>query len=243
MIELKEMREIAITILIAAYHLFLTVFTMLWIFTNCFSCWKLHLGVISTFNVNEHVTLGLFFAGVLGGSFYCLRALYRRLADAYAPSDPKKELVPLKMSVWAFWYLYRPLQGGILALILLVLTKSSLLKLQDLGDADTSSYYTLIGIGFLAGFGAHEVIEKIEAVIKVIFASSGSSDGQRGAGNKVVPNNPANPAPTGDAPANPAAGQGKTAEGNTQDTDTPAEDESDEGSTEENSPTEPPKEK
>ncbi|MFN8394087.1 MAG: hypothetical protein U0176_05370 [Bacteroidia bacterium] len=155
--------------------------------------------MISTFNVNEHVTLGLFFAGMLGGAFYCLAACMEDWLMPMHPPTPKGIGASEDDSL-VFWYLYRPLQGGVLALILLVLTKSSLLKLQDVGDADISSYYTLIGIGFLAGFGAHEVIEKIQDIIKVIFASSNGGDGQPGGGNKET------------KPANSSEGQGADAE-------------------------------
>ena len=76
------------------------------------------------------------------------------------------------MQVWLFWYLYRPIEGGVLALILLMLTKSNLLQLQDGSTQDVSSYYTLIGVGFLAGFGAHELIHKILEIIQVLFSRS-----------------------------------------------------------------------
>ena len=164
--------EIGLTILMAAYNLGVLVISILWIFTNKFSAWKNSLGQLSTFDVNENVTYGLFLAGALGGSFYCLRAIYQRLADTFTPLDDAKTKTPMNMKVWSFWYLYRPLEGGVLALILLVLTKSNLLQIQNSQSVDVSSYYTLIGLGFLAGFGAHEVIHKILEIISVIFAKS-----------------------------------------------------------------------
>lgn len=249
----KEWSEIVIAALVGLYHLTLTVVTTLWIFTNNFRCVKSKLGALTMFDVNEHVTYGLFCAGVLGGSFYCLRALYQKIADAYAPSNPKQALKPLRMRAWAFWYVYRPLQGGVLALILLVLTKSSLMQIQNPSGVDSSSYYTLVGVGFLAGFGAHEVIEKIRQIIKVIFASpqdsgdagggSASSAGNGNAGNGGAGNGGSN---SSNGDANQSGGNGNananTGGNDSQNTksETPTNEESGASSTEEPSPEENP---
>jgi hypothetical protein len=164
--------EITLTILMAAYNLLVLIFSLLWIFSNALSSWKSKLGQIAAFDVNENVTYGLFLSGALGGSFYCLRAIYQRLAETFTPANGIPTKSPMNMKVWSFWYLYRPIEGGVLALILLVLTKSNLLQLQSSNDVDVSSYYTLVGLGFLAGFGAHELIHKILEIISVIFAKS-----------------------------------------------------------------------
>jgi hypothetical protein len=168
----NKILEVVLTVLMAAYNLMVLIFSMLWIFSNSFSSWKSRLGQINAFDVNENVTYGLFLSGALGGSFYCLRAIYQRLAETFTPADGEPAKSPMNMKVWSFWYLYRPIEGGVLALILLVLTKSNLLQLQNSSEVDVSSYYTLIGLGFLAGFGAHELIHKILEIIHVIFAKS-----------------------------------------------------------------------
>ena len=191
MSEIKKitLRELIITILIAIYNLSIMFFTLLWIFTNVFKYNKSKLGNLELFDVNENVTYGLFLSGMLGGTFYCLRSLYQRLGETFTPIKAQKEgeSNSLNMTTWFFWYFYRPIQGGVLSLILLVLTKSSLLKIGTSEDVNIDSYYTLIGFGFLAGFGAHELIHKIEEIIRVIFAkakTSGSNSNDKTLENK-----------------------------------------------------------
>ncbi len=164
--------NIVLTIIAALYNLAILIFSLIWLFTNQFSSTKSALQDIKNFDINENVTYGLFLAGAMGGAFYCLRAVYSRLADTFTPQEGSPPKTPLNMQVWLFWYLYRPIEGGVLALILLMLTKSNLLQLQEGTSQDVSSYYTLIGVGFLAGFGAHELIHKILEIIQVLFSRS-----------------------------------------------------------------------
>lgn len=169
--DLKD--KILITIVIL-YNATLLIMAMLWLFTDSFLYVKLSLSEKNYMGLNEKVTYGLFMAGVLGGTFYCLRSLYQRLGEAYTPIG-NKEAEPnkvLNIKVWFFWYLFRPLQGGVLALVLLSLINSHLLVVQKLDENSISSFYTQIAVGFLAGLGSHELIHKIEEIIKVIFAKS-----------------------------------------------------------------------
>ncbi|MNY10785.1 hypothetical protein D3C86_1437810 [compost metagenome] len=78
----------------------------------------------------------------------------------------------INIKTWFFWYLYRPIQGGVLALILLSLLNSNLISIKQFTPENIKSYYTLISIGFLSGFGSHELIHKIEEIIKVVFAKA-----------------------------------------------------------------------
>jgi hypothetical protein len=174
--------EIVLIVVAAFYNLLVLGISLLWIFTNLFSTTKSNLGQLKLFEVNENVTYGLFLAGTLGGAFYCLRALYQRIGETYTPIDGVKSETPtMNMKVWIFWYLYRPIQGGVLALILLVLVKSSLLRIENSPDLNLKSYYIMIGLGFLSGFGAHDVIHKIQELIQVVFAKSriNSSDSKQ----------------------------------------------------------------
>lgn len=168
--------DIAIIVVIVIYNLGLLLFTLFWLFTNAFVDAKSSLSDLSNFSINENITYGLFLSGVLGGAFYCLRAVYQRLGEAYTPIDIEEgEIKPNKTfnaRVWFFWFLYRPIQGGVLALILLTLVNSSLITLETISEESFKSYYTLIALGFLAGFGSHELIHKIQEVIQVLFAKS-----------------------------------------------------------------------
>jgi len=169
--------DYALIFLAALYNLGLLFFTLLWIFSNTFKAYKSTLIQVANLNVNESVTYGLFFSGVLGGAFYCLRTFYQKLGEAYTPiekSDPQPSKV-FNIRTWFFWYLYRPIQGGVLALILLSLVSSNLLVIKQFDSNNIKSYYSLIAIGFLSGFGSHEVIHKIQEIIKVLFAKAATT--------------------------------------------------------------------
>ena len=156
------------------FNLAILTISLLWLFTNSFYAVKSRLSVLQAFEVNETITYGLFFSGMLGGSFYCLRAIYQRLGEAYTPVDGEatKPTVILNIKVWLFWYLYRPFQGGVLALILLTLINSNLMTIKTLDGETLKSFYGLVAVGFLAGFGSHELIHKIQEIIMVVFAKS-----------------------------------------------------------------------
>jgi hypothetical protein len=108
------------------------------------------------------------------------------MGETFTPINSSDNPKSLNMKVWLFWYLYRPIQGGVLALILLSLTKGNLMKFDSEGF-DFNSYYTLVALGFLSGFGAHELIHKIQELIQVLFAKS--SQNSSNSEQKVKENN------------------------------------------------------
>ena len=150
------------------------IISLLWLFTDSFLFLKQTLSEKNFMGVNEKISYSLFISGLLGATFYCLRSMYQRLGEAYTPisGDSQAPTIVLNIRVWFFWYVYRPIQGGVLALILLTLVNSKLLNLKSLDENSFTSLYTQIGIGFLAGLGSHELIHKIEEIIKVLFAKS-----------------------------------------------------------------------
>jgi hypothetical protein len=176
-------------VIVGLYNLTILFFTIIWLFTNYFLENKKLLTSISELGVNEGVTYGLFFSGLLGGSFYCLRKFYQRLGDTFTPisPDPTNIARGINIKTWFFWYLYRPIQGGVLALILLSLLNSNLISIKQFTAENIKSYYALISIGFLSGFGSHELIHKIEEIIKVLFAKA--KLGNSNAESKVKENN------------------------------------------------------
>ena len=176
-------------VIVGLYNLAILFFTIIWLFTNYFLENKKLLTSISELGVNEGVTYGLFFSGLLGGSFYCLRKFYQRLGDTFTPISPEPTNIArgINIKTWFFWYLYRPIQGGVLALILLSLLNSNLISIKQFTAENIKSYYALISIGFLSGFGSHELIHKIEEIIKVLFAKA--KLGNSNAESKVKENN------------------------------------------------------
>jgi len=172
-LKLSKVEKIT-AVCVTIYNIIIFIFSLLWIFTNSFSACKAALTEIPLLQINEKVTYVLFLAGALGGSFYCLRSIYVQLAEAAKNAKDYKKHFDIE--IWFFWYLFRPLQSGALALITLCLFNSGLLKSQLVNADDVKSFYTLIGIGFLVGFGTREVSEKVEELIGVLFAKAKPKD-------------------------------------------------------------------
>jgi len=163
-----------LVLVIILYHIGIIFFSVLWLFTNAFLDYKEGLTIHEYLRINENVTYGLFMSGCLGGAFYCLRALYQRIGETYTPIelDERNHSRGLNIKPWFFWYLYRPIQGGVLALILLALLNGKMMSVSELDEDALKSYFSLIGLGFLSGFGSHELIHKIQELIAVLFAKS-----------------------------------------------------------------------
>ena len=176
---------------VAIYNLGILFIALLWLFTNVFEGYKGSLGNVADLEINEKVTYSLFLAGALGGAFYCLRALYQRIGDTFTPHnvDPNSLARGLNIKPWFFWYLYRPIQGGVLALILLSLVNANLITTKQFTAESIKSYFVLIAIGFISGFGSHELIHKIQELIQVLFAKSKIGSSNAEAKNKENNNN------------------------------------------------------
>lgn len=114
-------------------------------------------------------------AGWLGGSFYAATGLYRRLAanSEDRPSDFYREF---NIKLWFFWYIFRPIQGSALAVIILALLNAGFVGLADLKSVNLQNLYFQVSLGFLVGYGTHEVLHKIDEIIKVTFATSKARD-------------------------------------------------------------------
>lgn len=117
------------------------------------------------------LSFSVFNAGMLGGAFYAARGLYRRLtSDGIQRTVEFEERFDIK--VWFFWYAFRPLQGGVLAVIILSLLNAGFVGFSNVNEPDPQSLYFQISLGFLVGHGTHEVLKKIDEIIKVTFSTA-----------------------------------------------------------------------
>lgn len=174
--------EIWLIVLAASYNLIITGIGMAWIFTGIFDCLKTKLFASNIVDSNDLTSFSyLFFAGAIGGAAYCLRAIYMRLADAYPENEKNRETNSdpaqiFNIKVWFFWYIYRPIQSGILAIVLICLFSQGIVGIDKADPQNLHSIFFQFGIGFLIGFGTHEVINKIKDLIQNLFSSSKSTD-------------------------------------------------------------------
>jgi hypothetical protein len=131
-----------------------------------------------------HLALVVFMAGVLGSSLQGSRGLYFKLKQ----NQPKASEFEKKVNIelWLYSIAFRPFKGGILSLIVL-----SLFNAGFLGFSQTSpnleSFHFQISFGFLVGYGAYDVLKKIDEIIKITFSSS-SKDAEPKPGES--PSNP-----------------------------------------------------
>lgn len=170
--------DIFLTILVVVYNLLFVFYALAWLFGPLLDDHKKwFLGNRFDPNGAEYALSCLFFAGAIGGSFYCLRSIYERLSDAYT-RNPVFSKVPagtsptdvFNIKVWLFWYFFRPIQSAVVAVVVICLFNQGLLNIGSATAEKSSSIYFQIGLGFLIGFGTHEVLGKIEEVIQVLFA-------------------------------------------------------------------------
>jgi hypothetical protein len=119
------------------------------------------------------LTLIVFMSGVLGGALQGSRGMYYKLKLNEPLSSEFEKRFGVKL--WVYSIAFRPIKGGILSLIVL-----SLLNAGFLGFSNTTptveSLYFQISLGFLVGYGAYEVLKKIDEIIKITFTSAKGSD-------------------------------------------------------------------
>lgn len=182
-IDKLDKTDISLIILIAFCNLAFILFGISSLFTNIFDTFKQY---ILSDNKIYSIIFHVFIAGLIGGASYSLRALYQNIGHSVTPIN-QKYYRPLNIKVWFLWYFYRPLQGAVLAAIMICLFQHGFISLNTTNIETTESLYFQVGIGFLVGFGAHEVMGKIEEIIKVIFAKSNKKTNENSQ-DKVVSN-------------------------------------------------------
>jgi hypothetical protein len=171
--------ELWLTVAAIIYNLLVLLFAMIWIFSPNLGAIKMPVQIEILPDSPTHNLIAFFACGAIGGASYCLKSIYERLSDAYTPNPaftppaligkPPREI--FNINIWIFWYLYRPIQSGVLAAVVAGLISMGLLSFNGTGTgANLNSIYFQLGLGFLVGYGTHEVLKKIEEIISVLFA-------------------------------------------------------------------------
>lgn len=94
------------------------------------------------------------FMGLLGGSTYCLRAVYITYCAENRWNDR-----------WIVWYLIRPVVSCIMGVMALLFVKAGLLLLT-MPEAEPSRHYGLYSLAFIAGYNVDNFLKKIENFVK-----------------------------------------------------------------------------
>jgi len=95
--------------------------------------------------------------GGLGGTAYCLRAVYLNISvhDRWAAR-------------WLPWYLIRPVVSGIFGGISFVVLKAGLLLL-DAEDGSGGLNFGFLALAFIAGFNVDRFVKRMEEAAKATF--------------------------------------------------------------------------
>lgn len=118
------------------------------------------------------LTLVVYMSGTVGSTFYSIRRLYRRMIPLHI-NVFYQDLFDIKGSF--FWFLIRPIQGGVLSLMILSLFNAGFMGISG-GDLSKDPLYFQVSLGFLVGYGMHKVLPKIDQIIEVLFSINNSKD-------------------------------------------------------------------
>ncbi len=97
-------------------------------------------------------------AGGLGSTTYCIRAFYYYTI--------KHDFL---FDTYFWWYLFRPIFGAILAVAAFCLTKGGIAAFGGGTASSGGTNFALFGMGYLAGFGSEQVVERLRLASKAAF--------------------------------------------------------------------------
>ena len=117
-----------------------------------------------------HLMCGAF--GMLGSSIATIRRYYRALLTETTAVMEGKPNPPLIWDfAWVFYYLTRPILGGILGALTFTL---SFIGLQILAtpvkpEVSNQGKYLLFALAFVSGFAVGQVLDRLNSVAKEVF--------------------------------------------------------------------------
>lgn len=120
-----------------------------------------------------HVMAGLF--GALGAAISAVRKYYHALITASTARASGRPLVLIDWSLgWVYYYLTRPLLGGVLGALSFTLTYVgfNILKGPALTEISGQGRYLIYGLAFLAGFSVGHALDRLDALAKEMFQTS-----------------------------------------------------------------------
>jgi len=152
---------------------FLKVLTMLWFlailsvaFYGLAATWNewwpvQHLAIVNLDRVRPAIYAT--FAGVIGASTYALRGFYHAVGPQQA-DKPEYNYDPN----WTWWYLARPILGGILGFTSFAILRAGVGTLGA-GQQNGTAITGYLSVGLLAGFSASSVFDWMAGIAKRLF--------------------------------------------------------------------------
>lgn len=151
-------------LIIFAWLIKVTILSLLMLF------WVWNGDIFNFLNVNDKTLFKtfsyVFFAGVLGSVIYAFRGFYQSIAE---PRNSPKAF----NFKWIFWYLIRPIAGGIFGFVVYALARAELVAFGLTSNISEQNNLMFFGTSFFAGFGFHEFAEYLNRKVKGLFNEKG----------------------------------------------------------------------
>jgi len=133
-----------------------------------------HLNVVAFLKsarfLRAHVMCGGF--GMMGAALAAIRKYYKALITERTALVTHQAVLPTDWTLgWVYYYLARPLMGGILGALSFMLSYIGVQVLVKPADSSISAegQFVLYAIAFVAGFSVTHVLDRLEAVAKQTF--------------------------------------------------------------------------
>ncbi len=128
------------------------------------------LAYLSNKNIDNIFSITLIL-GALGGA---LGVMIRSLSSFVFHASYIKDL---NMAVWWPWYYLRPVMGLGIGITIIILSKSSLLKMESTGEL---SGFWILGVCILGGFAVSEVTDRLYYSANTLFGGDNSKKNSSG---------------------------------------------------------------
>jgi hypothetical protein len=129
--------------------------------------------------LRAHLMCGSF--GMLGAAMAATRKFYHFLITESVNKTNETYVPKIIWDFgWTFYYVTRPILGGILGSLSYTLSFVGVNILTSSGDGLISKqgHYLLYGLAFISGFSVSQVLDRLNAVAKQVFKSRPESGGE-----------------------------------------------------------------
>lgn len=128
--------------------------------------------------LRAHLMCGGF--GVLGAAMAAMRKFYRILISEGASQLSGQSFLKINWNLgWMFYFITRPILGGILGALSYTLSFVGFNTLASSPDMEISTHgrFLLYGFAFVSGFGVSQVLDRLNAIAKQLFQHKSEEEG------------------------------------------------------------------
>lgn len=139
-----------------------TIYLAIWLFVLSGCLFYLKFGNRTDLLSNFETLLGCILIGGIGGSVYCLRAIYLQACVKQEWNEN-----------WIVWYLIRPLLSIVVGGVSYLFIKAGLVLFNSSGQSEINQL-SIWSLAFLSGLNVDNFIKKIESIGETVWGISPS---------------------------------------------------------------------